>query len=196
MIRVEGLKKSYDGTVVIDGLDLVIGKGEKTAILAPSGCGKTTLLRLLAGFEKPDAGRVTVDGKAAFLFQEVRLFPDFDVLENVAAVLDGKDAKKNAAAWLVRVGLSGAEHKYPDELSGGMAQRAALARALALDRPILYMDEPFKGLDAGSKSALYALVKEVCAEKTLLLVTHDEEEARILCQRILRFGPGMLPSGE
>lgn len=194
MIRIEKLKKSYGEKTVIDELDLTIEDKEKVALMAPSGCGKTTLLRLISGIEKPDGGRIAIDGKIAYVFQEPRLFPGFDALMNVAAVLEGKDAKVRARTWLEKAGLGGDLDKYPDELSGGMAQRASLARALAANRPILLLDEPFKGLDERAKGELYRLVKEECREKTLILVTHDAEDAEALCTRILRFGSGMKPT--
>ena len=191
MIRAEHLRKVYGGRAVIEDLSVEIKTGEKCALIAPSGCGKTTLLRLLAGIEKPDGGRVERDGEVSFVFQEPRLFPQFTVLKNVAAVCAGKDAKERAAQALEKVGLGGETGKYPAELSGGMAQRAVLARALAAERETVFMDEPFKQLDAESKEALYTLVEREMRGKTLLLVTHDEAEARRLCGRILWFTEGM-----
>ena len=191
MIKAEELNKSFDGRTVIENLSLQVHKGEKIAIMAPSGCGKTTLFRILAGLEKADGGRVQVEGSVAFLFQEPRLLPQFSVLENVCAVLDGKDKKKRARDALALVGLRGEEHKYPDELSGGMAQRAVLARALATGRSIFLMDEPFKGLDEQAKKELLTLCKELLMEKTVLLITHDLAEAQALCDKTLTFKAGM-----
>ena len=192
MIRIEHLYKAYGSNAVVQDLTLRVEKGEKTALLAPSGCGKTTLLRLIAGLEKLDAGRIETAGKIAYVFQEARLFPGFSVLENVAALLRGRDAKERAAFWLEKVGLGGDFYKTPEELSGGMAQRAVLAGALASERQILLLDEPFKALDEQSRARLYDLLDEEAADKTLLLVTHDVFEARRLCGRILRFEKGMI----
>ena len=193
MIRVERLRKSYGGNTVIDDLSFTVNDGEKCALIAPSGCGKTTLLRLIAQLERPDAGSIKVTGGISYIFQEPRLFPGFTVLQNVAAVLSGRDAAKKAKSILEKVGLGGDLAKYPGELSGGMAQRTALARALAADREILLADEPFKALDDRAKDELYALLEETAKGKTLLLVTHDAAEARRLCSRILSFERGMRP---
>ena len=193
MIEVRHLCKSYDGNAVIDDLSFSVREGERVALIAPSGCGKTTLLRLLSGLEKPDGGQISVGGQISYLFQEPRLFPGFSALDNVAAVQRGADARQNARALLRSVGMEGQEDKFPGELSGGMAQRVVLARALLPDRPVLLMDEPFKGLDEAAKEELYALVNEKTAGRTLLLVTHDEREAARLCTRVLRFTAGMKP---
>lgn len=191
MIEIKDLKKSYGERTVINGLSLRIKKGEKVALMAPSGCGKTTLLRLISGLERAEGGQIDSEASVCFLFQEPRLFPQFTVLQNVKAVLRGKDKQKKALAALKEVGLEGEEGKYPHELSGGMAQRAVLARALVTGRQIFLLDEPFKGLDEQAKKELFALCRKALAQKTVLLVTHDEEEARAVCQRLLRFGKGM-----
>ncbi|MBQ8911188.1 MAG: ABC transporter ATP-binding protein [Clostridia bacterium] len=191
MIKITDLQKSYGENTVIDGLSFSVNKGEKIAIMAPSGCGKTTLLRLLMGLERQDGGRVEMADKAAFLFQEPRLFPQFTVLQNVMAVIDGKERKKRALEALMLVGLSGEEDKYPNEISGGMAQRAVLARALVTGRSIFLLDEPFKGLDEQAKEQIFALCRRALADKTVLLVTHDDKEARALCEKIVSFEKGM-----
>lgn len=191
MIEIKNLKKSYGERTVIEGLSLHVDQGEKIALMAPSGCGKTTLLRLIAGLERAEGGQIDSEASVCFLFQEPRLFPQFTVLQNVKAVLKGKGKKQKAFAALKEVGLEGEEGKYPHELSGGMAQRAVLARALVTGRQIFLLDEPFKGLDEQAKKELFALCQRALAQKTVLLVTHDEEEARAVCQRLLRFGRGM-----
>ena len=176
MIRITGLQKSYGDNTVIENLSFSVKKGEKVAIMAPSGCGKTTLLRLLMGLERQDGGRVEMADEAVFLFQEPRLLPQFTVLQNVMAVIDGKERKRRALEALMLVGLSGEEDKYPNEISGGMAQRAVLARALVTGRSIFLLDEPFKGLDEQAKEQIFALCRKALADKTVLLVTHDDKE--------------------
>ena len=192
-LSIKNLRKAYDENVVIADLSFSVEKGEKVALSAPSGYGKTTLFRLISGLEKPDAGQIFLSSPAAYIFQEPRLFPHLTVRENVEAVLSGKDKRKRAEAWLTTVGLQSAADigKYPDEISGGMAQRVVLARALAAGRDILLLDEPFKGLDKESVAELIELLLQTTADKTLLLITHDEEEARALCDRQLRFSAGM-----
>lgn len=191
MIRITGLQKSYGDNTVIENLSFSVKKGEKVAIMAPSGCGKTTLLRLLMGLERQDGGRVEMADEAVFLFQEPRLLPQFTVLQNVMAVIDGKERKRRALEALMLVGLSGEEDKYPNEISGGMAQRAVLARALVTGRSIFLLDEPFKGLDEQAKEQIFVLCRRALAEKTVLLVTHDDKEARALCEKIVFFEKGM-----
>ena len=191
MIRITELQKSYGENTVIENLSFSVKKCEIVAIMAPSGCGKTTLLRLLMGLERQDSGKLELADKAVLLFQEPRLLPQFTVLQNVMAVIDGKERKRRALDALSLVGLLGEEDKYPNELSGGMAQRAVLARALVAGREIFLLDEPFKGLDEQAKEQILALCRDVLAEKTVLLVTHDEGEARAFCQRIVSFEKGM-----
>jgi ABC-type nitrate/sulfonate/bicarbonate transport system ATPase subunit len=191
MIRISNLYKSYGEHTVISDLSMSFSEGERVAFMAPSGCGKTTLLRVLSGLEKPDEGSVFLKEQAAFLFQEPRLLPEFTLLTNLTAVMEGKNKKERAAEALLKVGLSGEEKKYPHQLSGGMAQRAALARALVTGRRIFFLDEPFKGLDSETKRQILALCKEALADKTVLLVTHDEGEARALCDRVICFSKGM-----
>ena len=191
MIRLTDVKKSYGENVVLNGLSLQIKEGEKVALMAPSGVGKTTLFRLIAGLERQDGGDVKVSAPLCMLFQEPRLLPQFTLLENVKAVLSGKNKKEKALAALKQVGLEGEEGKYPCEISGGMAQRAVLARALVTGRKLLLLDEPFKGLDEQAKKELLAVLQDALKEKTVLLITHDEGEARTLCTRLLRFDQKM-----
>ncbi len=195
MIELSHLSKSYGACTVINDLTLKIGDGERVAISAASGCGKTTLFRLIAGLEKADSGIIKVEKPVAYIFQEPRLFSDFTVLENVMVVLRGKNRRLRARQWLATVGMEEHLSKYPDEISGGMAQRTVLARALAAEREIFLLDEPFSGLDSESKEQLMSLTKEITAGKTLLLISHDRKEAEVLCQRILTFKKGMILTG-
>jgi NitT/TauT family transport system ATP-binding protein len=169
--------------------------GEFVCLLGPNGCGKTTLLRILAGLEEPDAGQVLLDGESVAarshharrvgaVFQEPRLLPWRSVLDNITLCLKpmglrGQAARERAYAYLELVGLRGFEHDYPERLSGGMRQRAAIARALAIEPAILLMDEPFSALDPETRrfmqDGLVHLWKTM--DFTILFVTHNIEEA-------------------
>ena len=196
MIELKNIRKSYDGKTVVEDLSFTVDDGKRIALTAPSGCGKTTLLHIIAGLLKPDAGSVSGYSIAdiCMLFQEVRLFERFTALENVMAVLKGsrKDKREKAVHWLTKVELSPEDmEKLPNMLSGGQQQRVALARALAAECPIVLLDEPFKGLDADTKEQIYALSNKVLIGKTLILVTHDEMDAKALGCEVLRFAEGM-----
>ena len=196
MIRLKNVEKRFGDQTVLRGVNAEFSAGI-TALLGASGGGKTTLLRLIAGLETPDAGTVsgTEGKKICFLFQEPRLLPWLTAGQNVQAVQE-KHPSVSAAEWLERVGLSGAENKFPAELSGGMRQRAALARALAFGGDCFLLDEPFKEIDAAAKSLLFPLLKRETAGKPVILVTHSEEEARLLCGRVFRLENGVLqPDG-
>ena len=196
MIEIQHLSKSYGKNKVIDDLCLHIEDGERVALTAPSGCGKTTLLHIIAGLTKADCGVVggIGEGDVSMLFQENRLFPRFTALENVMAVMKGKreEKKRLAMQWLIKVELTEEDAgKLPNELSGGQQQRVALARALAYESKILLLDEPFKGLDGETKEQIISLADRVLKGKTLILVTHDRREAEALGCRILSFEKGM-----
>ena len=201
-VEVVGLAKTFHtraGAVpVLDGLSFTVADGEFVAIVGPSGCGKSTLLHVLAGFEPPDAGEVLIDGapvrrpsrKAVFIFQQPALFPWLDLTANLTFGLDGAPAETRerlAAHYIDLVGLTGFERAFPRELSGGMQQRAELARALIVKPEILYLDEPFAALDALTRLRLRAeLVRILTRERhTILLVTHDVEEALHLADRVI-----------
>ena len=151
--------------------------------MGPSGIGKTTLFRLLAGLEKADDGRITgLSGKKlSVVFQEDRLFPQLTVLKNLQVAGDG------AEKWLSRLGLSEAAQQYPEELSGGMKRRASIGRALCYNGDIFLLDEPFQGLDDSIKKDVMDILLELKAQKTILLITHDQREADYLADYILRF---------
>ncbi len=176
MIELKNVSMAYGDKQVLENLSLTFESGRHYAVLGPSGQGKTTLLRLIAGLEAPQSGAVAIPEalRIAFCFQEDRLLPWKTVLQNVAlACHDEQEAK----AWLDRVGLSGEWSAYPASLSGGMKRRAALARALALDSNVLLMDEPFRALDAKTHADMLDLVRESAKDKLLILVTHDENDA-------------------
>ena len=188
MISVQNLSKSFDRKPVLQNLSFDVADGEKIHLSAPSGVGKTTLLRILAGLESADRGSVrgVSANQISFLFQEPRLFPQLTALQNVTCVHpDEEKAREKALILLEKLGLSEAVNQYPDELSGGMKQRVALARALSVDRPVLFLDEPFTALDAQLKDSVRKTVAEFCQNKTLILVSHDPQDAEILTQRTL-----------
>ena len=186
MIVAENLTKRFGDTEVFSGLSFRIEDGEHVLLSGPSGKGKTTLLRVLCGLERPDGGRVTGvrPEQIAYQFQEPRLFETLTALQNVTCVLPDPKQTDNARELLRRLGLEEAEEKYPRELSGGMKQRVALARALIVDRPVVFLDEPFTALDGELKARVGDLLRERLEGKTLLLVSHDPVDG-ILTRRTL-----------
>ena len=190
MLEMKGVTLSFGGVTVLENQSLTLKENAHIALTGPSGCGKTSFLNLVAGLIKPTAGSIfTNTERIGYVFQEPRLLPWLTAAENVSAVLsDKKSAPQTARRWLSLVGLSeAAAGKYPAELSGGMAQRVSLARALAYGGDILLLDEPFTGLDESRRTGMIALVREHTAGKTLLLATHDREEAAALCERVYVF---------
>ena len=209
-VRIDGVEKAFGRTRAVAGVDLELGEGEIVAVLGPSGCGKTTLLRLIAGFEAPDAGTIAVDGETVaapgcwvppegrrigMVFQDYALFPHLTVRANVAFGLARRQRDERARLTqrtLELVGLQHKEDRYPHELSGGERQRVALARALAPEPAIVLLDEPFSSLDATLRAALRREVELILrdAGATALLVTHDQEEALALADRlaVMRMG--------
>lgn len=181
MIKLENVSVAFGDKQVLKEISLRFVPGKHYALFGPSGCGKTTLLRVIAGLQTPDSGEVihADDLRMAFCFQEDRLLPWYTVKENVALALpseiqtDKETAARCAQEWLERVGLGEEGNSYPSELSGGMKRRAALARALAFDAPVMLMDEPFRALDDASHAEMLCLVKSLAQGKTLILVTHD-----------------------
>jgi NitT/TauT family transport system ATP-binding protein len=187
---------------VLEDIDLEVGSGEFVVLVGPSGCGKSTLLNVVGGFERATRGEVLVQGEPVrgpdprrlFVFQESAVFPWLTVTDNVGFGLLRKSARERAAIvrhYLDMVGLTGFERAYPRELSGGMRQRVELARALAADPEILYVDEPFGALDYLTRLKMRAdLVRIWQAErKTVLFVTHDIDEAVQLADRVVVLGP-------
>ncbi|MEE8168887.1 MAG: ABC transporter ATP-binding protein [Candidatus Hydrothermarchaeales archaeon] len=198
-ITISGIGKSFDDLVAIDNLAIEVDEGEFLGLVGPTGCGKTTLLNLVAGLERPSKGSIMIDGEEVLkpgfdrgmIFQEGALLPWRTVEENVAFGLEikgvnGDERKKITQKYIDLVGLKGFEDSYPYELSGGMAQRVALARVLAYDPEILLMDEPFASVDALTREKLQNELLRIWGEmrKTILFVTHSIDEAVYLSDRV------------
>jgi putrescine transport system ATP-binding protein len=208
LLQIDAVVKRFGGFTAVDGPSLEIRRGEFFALLGPSGCGKTTLLRMLAGFETPDAGRILLDGKdiadvpphqrpVNMMFQNYALFPHLSVRDNIAfglkrAGLPRKEIASRVAEMVALVKLDGMERRKPDQLSGGQRQRVALARALARRPQLLLLDEPLAALDKklreNTQSELMRLQRQL--GMTFIIVTHDQEEAMMMADRI-----GVMESG-
>ncbi len=177
MIEVTNIQKSFDGKIILDNFSFSIPKTGVFAVIGESGIGKTTLLRIISGLETPESGTVkTGNAKIAYKFQEPRLFPWLTALENIAEVIEDDARFEIAKSYLEAVGLIHASDLYPDQLSGGMAQRVALARTLAYNADILLLDEPFSAVDEKTKSDLLSLVKQYSENHAVIIVTHDADE--------------------
>ncbi|MCL6733397.1 ABC transporter ATP-binding protein [Streptomyces neyagawaensis] len=185
-VRLRGLTRSFEGRAVLDGVDLDIPAGQFVALLGHSGSGKSTLLRAVAGLdhEVAGSGELTAPQRVSVVFQDSRLLPWRRVLDNV---LLGTEGEEKARAALAEVGLKGRERAWPNELSGGEAQRAALARSLVREPELLLADEPFGALDALTRIRMHALLRELWERHrpSVLLVTHDVDEAIVLADRVL-----------
>ena len=191
MITIDRLTLSYGRQQVLKDCSLRVEAGSRVALMGPSGCGKTSLINVIAGLLTPDSGKVSVNGKVSYVFQEPALFPWLTAVDNINVVLsDGPETLPRAEQLLEAVGLSDCRDKYPHQLSGGQKQRIAICRALAYGGDILLLDEPLKGLDADTRDQVSALLRQEWAGKTLLLVTHDPSEAQSLCDRVYRWQEG------
>ena len=197
MIAFEHVTKSFDSLKVLNDVSFSIAPGEILGVVGSSGAGKTTILKLITGLIAPDEGSVRVaEGTVGYVFQEPRLLPWRTAVDNVAVALRAQgiekaEARKRASSWLERVGLKGFEFYHPAELSGGMAQRVAVARALAVEPAILLMDEPFSNMDVALKASLVATLEQILKERrtTGVYVTHDLTEALQLADRIVEMTP-------
>ena len=208
-VTFQGLTKEFcreekEPVVALDDISFEVEDGEFICILGTSGCGKTTLLRIIAGLEKPTSGEVLVGGvpvegpspERGMVFQEYSLFPWRNVLENIAFGLEMKNIPKEerlklARTYVKRVNLEGFETAYPHELSGGMRQRVAIARALANDPQVLLMDEPLGALDAQTRNQMQQELLEIWEreKKTVIFVTHSVDEAVYLADRMVVLSP-------
>jgi nitrate/nitrite transport system ATP-binding protein len=212
-LEVQGLKKVFPGaggkpdTMVFDDVNFTIEKGEFVCIIGHSGCGKTTILNVLAGLEEPTSGLVIMDGREiagpsldrGVVFQSHALMPWFSVMNNVAFAVKSRwpdwkrdKVRSHCQTFVDLVGLTGAEHKKPAELSGGMKQRVGIARAFAIQPKMLLLDEPFGALDALTRGVIQDELLKICAatHQTVFMITHDVDEAILLADKIILMSNG------
>jgi iron(III) transport system ATP-binding protein len=211
VVAARGMRKAYGPVVAVDDVALEVRRGELLALLGPSGCGKTTTLRLLAGFERPDAGEIDLDGtpvagdgvfvppekrRVGVVFQDFALFPHMSVADNLGygIVKDRARRARRIAEMLELIGLSDEAARYPHELSGGQQQRVAIGRALAPEPALVLLDEPFSNLDAALRARMRTEVRDILtrAGATAVFVTHDQEEALSLADRVAVMDQGRL----
>jgi len=204
VLEIAGVERRFagagGGTLALQATSLTVAENDFVTILGPSGCGKSTLLRIVAGLDHPTAGEVLLDGARitapgadrGMVFQSYTLFPWLDVLDNVCFGLRERglpraQQREIAQDFIARVGLNGFEHHYPKQLSGGMQQRTAIARALANNPRILLMDEPFGALDHQTRELMQELLLGIweAERKTVLFVTHDIDEAVFMAGRVV-----------
>lgn len=210
IVELKGIRRSFDGVTAVDGVDLKVHRGEFLAFLGPSGCGKTTLLRIIAGFESADEGSVRVAGEDVtrmpperrplnMVFQRYALFPHLTVEDNIAFGLrlekrPKAEVRSRVAELLDLVQLTHCARRYPNQISGGQAQRIALARALARGPEVLLLDEPLTALDRAVRRNLQEQLKEIqhVVGTTFIYVTHDQEEAMSMASRIALMNEGAI----
>lgn len=187
MLEFKEVSFSYGDKTVLKDFSFSAEEGVSTAILGPSGFGKTTLMELACGFLKPQSGELIPfeNKKTSYIFQEDRLLPWRSALENLTAL---NISEKKAFEYLSAVGLSDSATKYPDELSGGMQRRLAIARALAFGGDLFFFDEPLRGLDMKTSAEILELVGNEIKGKTAFIITHSPVEAFALCERIIVAG--------
>ena len=213
MIELENISFSYSDKKVLDDFSLTIKKGEITCLLGSSGCGKTTILRLIAGLEKPDKGSVSIDKKTlskngdnivpphkrdvGFIFQDLALWPHFTVYKNIAFALQQRKApgiKDKVFGMLDHFGISDLSEKYPHQLSGGQKQLVAISRSLVLEPKVLLMDEPLSNLDVQLKKKILEHVRNLKSafNITIVYVTHDHREAFAIADNVVVLNNGII----
>jgi ABC-type nitrate/sulfonate/bicarbonate transport system ATPase subunit len=200
VLAIRGVERRFDKTLALQATDLDVAENDFITILGPSGCGKSTLLRIVAGLDRQTAGEVLLDGRRidgpgadrGMVFQSYTLFPWLTVIDNVCFGLAERKLPRAAQleaaqGFVAKVGLQGFEHHYPKQLSGGMQQRTAIARALANDPRMLLMDEPFGALDHQTRELMQELLLGIweAQKKTVLFVTHDIDEAIFMASRVV-----------
>lgn len=208
--EIKNITKKYGDTVVVKDADFGIEKGKLVALIGPSGSGKTTILRMIAGLEKPTSGKIFIDDRCindlhprdrgvGFVFQSYALFRYMTVFENISFGLDikkmqKKEVKKRVNELLVLTGLTGLEKRYPNELSGGQRQRVAFARALAVNPSLLLLDEPFAAIDAKVRKELRTWLRDMIRKMgiTSIFVTHDQDEAVEVADEIIVMSEGRI----
>lgn len=182
--------KAYGDGKVISDLSLTLNNGEHIVIMGESGAGKTTLLQIAASLEKPDSGQFKTDDVVAYMFQDARLLPTFNVRENVYATLKSRNKRDIADKYIKLVELEEHIDKYPAQLSGGMRQRVAFARFLAFaeenNATLLLLDEPFSALDEGMRDRMLQILMEFSKDKSVIYVTHNVLEAEKFSNRIIK----------
>lgn len=183
MIKVEKLCKQFSDNIVLDNLNIIFAEGETTCIMGPSGCGKTTLLNIMLGLLEPDGGKIygLSDKRLSAVFQEDRLCNQLNSVDNVAIVCHKSYPRDKIKEMLERLGLSKGDIIRPvRELSGGMKRRVAIARALCTTFDVIFMDEPFKGLDIKTRENVIITLKNELKGKTAIVITHDVFDAEAL----------------
>jgi nitrate/nitrite transport system ATP-binding protein len=206
-LQVQGLAKQYPGSTVFEGVNFAMEKGEFVCIIGHSGCGKTTILNVLAGLDAASGGTVIMDNREiagpsldrGVVFQGHALMPWLSVLSNIAFAVKSRwpewnriQVQVHCQKFIDLVGLTGAEHKKPSELSGGMKQRVGIARAFAIQPKMLLLDEPFGALDALTRGTIQDELVKICAatRQTVFMITHDVDESILLADRILLMSNG------
>lgn len=178
MLKINNLTFSYGDKKIFNNFSLEINQGEKIWLSGPSGCGKTTLIKLILGLLKPQKGEIkTSNLTPAVVFQENRLLPFYTVMQNIELVGGNKQKAKEILAFL---GISDTENVYPSSLSGGMKRRVAIARALAVPFDLLILDEAFNGIDENNTKSACDCIKKFTEGKTVILITHNPDEAELL----------------
>lgn len=213
MIKVEKLSKHFGKLEVLNNINLTLEKGEITCIIGPSGSGKSTLLRCLNGLEKPNIGKISINGqdlhgkvdinkireKIGMVFQSFNLFPHLTVLDNITLVpvelklMTKEEATQNAMRLLTKVGLQEKANEYPDKLSGGQKQRVAIARALAMNPEVMLFDEPTSALDPEMVGEVLQVMEDLAREgMTMIIVTHEMGFAKQVGKRVLFMDEGYI----